>query len=177
MRDYTVNERGDVGSWVRLSCIRGLCSIIQNLIQHSHAAPFPEFSAYLPAAMYHHSVAEILKQGVERLDNVRQQAGEAFTALISSQPPNVQHREEWQIRDRESFRATFCSTERIDPNLPKIVADKFTIKDGDNSVHWNDGVWLFPKAVKFLNYEEYRFQVLRGLIISIASKTGSTVRG
>lgn len=177
MRDYSVNERGDVGSWVRLSCIRGLCSIIQDLILRSQAAPFPEFSEYLPEATYHRSVAEILKQGVERLDNVRQQAGEAFVALVSSDTPAVEGEEEWRIKDWESHRATFCAVRQSDPNLPDIVAQKFSVKDNDTSVHWGDGDWLFPKAVNFLNYKEYRSQVLRGFIASIASKTGSTVRG
>ncbi|KLO11459.1 TBCD protein [Schizopora paradoxa] len=176
MRDYTVNERGDVGSWVRLSCIRGLCSIIQDLIQRSHSSPFLEFPEYLPAAKYHRCVAEILKQGVERLDNVRQHAGEAFSTFISSEPPDTEHGERWQVKDRELHRTTFCTVQHSDPNLPEILAEKFPVRDTDNSVHWGDGAWLFPKAVQFLNYEEYRGPVLKGLIASISSKTGYTGR-
>jgi len=40
---------------------------------------------------------------------------------------------------------------------------------------WSDGVWLFSKAVHFLEVPLYRKQVLKGLIVSLGSKTDSTV--
>ena len=41
---------------------------------------------------------------------------------------------------------------------------------------WNDGPWLFPRAMRLLEVAEYRKQVLAGIVISIGSKTDSTVR-
>lgn len=43
------------------------------------------------------------------------------------------------------------------------------------AVGWNDGKWLFPKAVHLLEVPEYRKHVLTGLILSLCSKTDSTV--
>ena len=44
------------------------------------------------------------------------------------------------------------------------------------SVGWNDGAWLFPRAVQLLNIERYRSQVLAGIVLSASTKTDSTVR-
>jgi hypothetical protein len=41
---------------------------------------------------------------------------------------------------------------------------------------WNDGNWLFPRALRLLEVPEYRNTVLLGIIVSIGSKTDSTVR-
>jgi hypothetical protein len=41
---------------------------------------------------------------------------------------------------------------------------------------WNDGAWLFPRALHLLEIPEYRKDVLRGIVISIGSKTDSTVK-
>ena len=95
LEDYSSDERGDVGSWVRIACVKGLASIAESLIQNAAAiANFPE---YLPASKYHELIAGILKQGVERLDNVRQQAGEQMTRLLRLELPPVAGREAWRI--------------------------------------------------------------------------------
>jgi hypothetical protein len=41
---------------------------------------------------------------------------------------------------------------------------------------WNDGAWLFPRALHLLEIPEYRKDVLRGIVISIGSRTDSTVK-
>ena len=41
---------------------------------------------------------------------------------------------------------------------------------------WNDASWLFPKAVQLLSIGQYRKQILSGLVLSIDSRTDSTVR-
>lgn len=43
------------------------------------------------------------------------------------------------------------------------------------TVGWNDGERLFPKAVQLLNVERYRERVLAGLIMSVSTRTDSTV--
>jgi hypothetical protein len=43
-------------------------------------------------------------------------------------------------------------------------------------IGWNDGAWLFPRAMRLLEIPEYRKDVLRGIVISIGSRTDSTVR-
>lgn len=85
--DYTMDERGDVGSWVRIACIQGTISIVQLLCQlfvlEQGNASVAELTQFLPPPKFHAIVAGVLKQGMERLDNVRQEAGVAILKLIN----------------------------------------------------------------------------------------------
>lgn len=103
--DYTTDERGDVGSWIRIACIQGLASIIVDLFRVS--ASLPHFSDFLPAQRYHHVVGRILRQGVERLDNVRQIAGESFIRILCLSPPSVDDSENWRVRGETLMRELF----------------------------------------------------------------------
>ena len=48
-------------------------------------------------------------------------------------------------------------------------------EDAARSHSWQNNSWIYPKAVNFLEVPEYRPAVLSGLLISIGSKTDSTV--
>ncbi|KAL1950308.1 hypothetical protein VTO73DRAFT_5432 [Trametes versicolor] len=154
LTDYTSDERGDVGSWVRMACVNGLTSLVETLF--THASTLPEFSSYLPPGRYHDAIGGILKQGVERLDNVRQQAGECVVTLLLLPPPAVEQAQQWQIHGDAKMKEKFLSNEE--------------------SVGWNDGSWLFPRVVELLEIEQYRGQLLAGLILSTSTKTDSTQR-
>ena len=51
-----------------------------------------------------------------------------------------------------------------------------TFTPSENSQSWSDGSWLFPKAVRLLEIPQYREPILSGFILSLSSKTESTVR-
>lgn len=95
LADYTTDERGDVGSWIRIPCVRGLSEFIQILFTHSKS--LQDFAEYLPPEQFHAAIGGILKQGVERLDNVRQQTGAQFLKLLHSPLPEVDDKERWKI--------------------------------------------------------------------------------
>ncbi|KAI0657425.1 TBCD protein [Cubamyces menziesii] len=154
LTDYTSDERGDVGSWVRIACVKGLASFIRTLFMQ--AATLPSLSDYLPPLSFHKAIGGILKQGVERLDNVRQQAGEGFVDLLSLPLPDTADPGRWQIQGATKMRELFTSEKE--------------------SVGWNDGSWLFPRAVQLLDIERYREQLLAGIILSTSTKTDSTQR-
>jgi len=155
--DYTNDERGDVGSRVRIASIQGLTSVSLTLLTLVKSVP-----EYIPADLYQEAIAGILKQGVERLDNVRQQAGESIIRLLKCPPPSVGDSNPWKFREEQLFEELF-------------LRDKL---DGDaaSSHGWQDGTWIFPRAMNFLEIPEYRNSVLAGLLISVGSKTDSTQR-
>ncbi|KAG0693184.1 ARM repeat-containing protein [Suillus ampliporus] len=154
--DYTMDERGDVGSWVRMACIQGLASIFEDLFRVS--ASIPEFASYLPAERYHSIVARLLRQGVERLDNVRQITGHCLLRLLRSPLPSVPHQEQWRIKGSE------------------LMMELFLNDATDAMTSWSVGEWLFPKVVELLRVQEYRQPLLTGLIHSVGARTGSTHR-
>lgn len=152
--DYSVDERGDVGSWIRIACVHGLTRVSELLL--TNATSIPTFDYYFPPSKYHRAISGILKQGVERLDNVRQEAGECFMRLLNLPLPVVHGSHYWQI-----------------PGLP-LLNDLF--RGEAEEISWSDGGWLFPKAVRLLEIPEFRKSVLSGLVLSLASKTDSTQR-
>ncbi|KIJ62569.1 hypothetical protein HYDPIDRAFT_157330 [Hydnomerulius pinastri MD-312] len=154
--DYTTDERGDVGSWIRIACIQGLASIIERLFDISGG--LSDLSSFLPPHRYHTVVGRILRQAVERLDNVRQISGECFLRILKHQLPAVEGAEEWRVKGEELMRELFLS------------------ESSDDTTNWSVGEWLFPKAVRILQIPEYRRPVLTGLVMSVATRTGSTQR-
>lgn len=103
--DYTSDERGDVGSWIRVACVHSLTAFAEVLFSHSEN--LPAFAQYFPASKYHDAVGGILKQGVERLDNVRQQAGECFIRLILLPLPKVVDADAWKIHEDAFVKSVF----------------------------------------------------------------------
>ncbi|TFK74799.1 TBCD protein [Pluteus cervinus] len=151
LEDYTSDERGDVGSWIRMACVQGLTTTSELLI--SNASMIQGFGSYLPPGRYHDAIAGILKQGVERLDNVRQEAGNCIMRLLRLPLPTIDNSIEWSL-----------------PGY--ALLDKlFLLTPEDN--RWSDGRWLFPKVVQLLDVPQYRNSVLSGLVISLGSKSQS----
>ena len=105
LTNYTTDQRGDVGSWIRISCVFGLSTLVQILFTHSKS--LPNFIEYFPPEKYHAAIGGILKQGVERLDNVRQQTGTQFVKLFRWPLPEVDDKERWKIFGTEMMDELF----------------------------------------------------------------------
>lgn len=103
LEDYSVDQRGDVGSWVRMACVSGLVSFSKVLLSNLDSRSSLE--GYLPPETFHIAVGGILKQGVERLDNVRQLVGEELTRLASFTKALSEDFKPWRI----------CGMEILDP--------------------------------------------------------------
>lgn len=105
LEDYTLDERGDVGSWIRMACIRGLTNFAERLF--SNAVTISNFGEYLPASKYHAAISGILRQGVERLDHVRQTAGEHMSRLLVLPLPAVVNSKQWCIEGEMLMKDLF----------------------------------------------------------------------
>ena len=71
---YSTDQRGDVGSWIRVACIEGVQLVLPHLARHSPQS--------LEQDVLDQAISALMKQGVERLDNVREKAGEALRSLV-----------------------------------------------------------------------------------------------
>ena len=164
LEDYTIDERGDVGSWIRIACVQSLTSCIEGLF--SIAESVDNFDEYLPLSKYQQAIAGILKQGVERLDNVRQEAGTCISRLLKLAP--VRRVElTWSLPGLSLM-------EELVPRADETRSQAVGTSRGE-IVKWADGAWLFPRATKLLDVPEYRIPLLTGLIFSLNSRTESTV--
>ncbi|PPR01746.1 hypothetical protein CVT24_001566 [Panaeolus cyanescens] len=151
LTDYTIDERGDVGSWARLACVQGLAAISELLL--GNADSITGFENYYSPDKHVLIAAGILKQGVERLDNVRLESGSCFTKLLRLPPPKIGGAERWRLPASSLLEELFLSS--------------------TDQAGWNEGEWLYPRAFRLLEVPEYRQSVLSGLVISIGSKTDS----
>ena len=169
LEDYTVDERGDVGSWARLACIKGLGQIVLLFLADGSI----EISKWLPSHTYHEIVGGILKQGVERLNTHRVEAGKQLVALLEA--PHKPGREAWAPEAEGLLRELFINTQYVAfTKLGRILYYQRRSRD-DELEGWQEPAWLYPKAVQLLSIERYRISVLRGLVLSIGSRNESTV--
>ena len=70
LNDYSTDQRGDVGSWVRTVGTQGLAELC------TLRAP--------PKELLLRAINGLLKQGVEKLDNVREVAGQALEKITKT---------------------------------------------------------------------------------------------
>lgn len=109
LTDYTSDERGDVGSWARVACVRGLTRAVRTLFTQAIALPNRALETYLAPETFHDAIAGILKQGVERLDNVRYTAGECVREILSLDLPDAPEPAPWKVRGEEKMKELFLT--------------------------------------------------------------------
>lgn len=109
--DYTVDQRGDVGSWVRLASLKAIRSCLPSQIEFQKTTQ----------SLVDRCISCALKQLVERLDNVREMAAAALVTIIDSTPrPGtgaicVQYADEirTELRKEENWRDRAHITSRV----------------------------------------------------------------
>lgn len=103
--DYSVDQRGDVGSWVRTATLRAVASISQALFLQRNN--IEQFENYLPPDLWYKAIGGVLKQGVERLDNVRVVAGEQMQILLWDTSIRNNTSDAWAIPGVANLEAAF----------------------------------------------------------------------
>ncbi|KAI8970360.1 armadillo-type protein [Mycotypha africana] len=82
LTDYSIDQRGDVGSWVRVSVMELLNYLVPCVSRLDSSRP--EKPPYLTTSNTRDIIAALLKQSVERIDKVRSTAGRVLFNVISS---------------------------------------------------------------------------------------------
>ncbi|KAK0557073.1 hypothetical protein OC846_000720 [Tilletia horrida] len=141
LEDYTVDQRGDVGSWVRIASLTTLRHYIEMSAWHSDTT---QFTARIARTQLDEMLAGVSKQAVERIDAVRQHAGLQLIAIRASCSPLVE----------------LTGGEILDAAL-----------SGNDAGHFQDASWAFPRMITLLEVPVYRVPVLRGIATSLASKS------
>lgn len=95
--DYTTDQRGDVGSWVRMAVIRGSTSLVRSILAE------PEPQKWLNVQTYHGILSKVVKLAAERIDGVRKVAGEALGRLVAEKSAGGQ----WELPGRLLLEALF----------------------------------------------------------------------
>ncbi|GAB2210552.1 hypothetical protein Droror1_Dr00015820 [Drosera rotundifolia] len=160
--DYSVDNRGDVGSWVRQAAMDGLerCTYIlcRRDTENSQPELRPEQLSENYAATVHLFDTEIatklvgglVKLGVEKMDKLREAAAGVLCRLLYNRTifvPFIPHRQK----------------------IEEIISDEKELK-------WAEPTFAYPRFVKLLDLGCYRGYVLSGLVIAIGGLQDSLRR-
>ncbi|KAE8232318.1 hypothetical protein CF326_g2657 [Tilletia indica] len=146
LEDYTIDQRGDVGSWVRIASLTGLRHLTE---EHVRYIQEPELSTRITKEQFDKILAGVLKQCVERIDAVREHAGAQLVAIRACSPPL--------------------------PRMEGADLLAVALPEGEE-VKFHDAGWAFPRITNLLEVPAYRVPLLRGIATSVASKSDMAQR-
>ncbi|KAK4476510.1 hypothetical protein RD792_015666 [Penstemon davidsonii] len=154
--DYSTDNRGDVGSWVREAAMDGLerCTYIlckRDSVNQENMTTFEftkgdspnsdQINSYFDASLANKLVGGILKQAVEKMDKIRESAARILQRILYNKTivvPYIPHREV----------------------LEHIIPDEADFK-------WGVPALSYPRFVQLLEVSCYSKCVLSGLVISV----------
>ncbi|KAM1263652.1 hypothetical protein ACFX2G_029250 [Malus domestica] len=166
--DYSVDNRGDVGSWVREAAMNGLerCTYIlyksdsvgltgrsgrvDSTLELQNCDDNNQLQLLYDANLATNIVAGISKQAVEKMDKLREAAAKVLQRLLYNEMAYVPH-----IPHRKK--------------LEEIVPNKADLK-------WGVPTFSYPRFVQLLQFGCFSSSVLSGLVISIGGLQDSLRR-
>jgi len=183
-KDYSMDKRGDVGSWSRIAAMEGLEKVMLSAHQadlhpsqrKKEVEGVPTVAAVTTAAeeeeeegkekvtkevyvtkeMITRMVATMLKQLCEKLDNVRSRAGAVLERLLNNDT---------------------CTLSHLIPQRNELRTILFKQNDeNDLTVNWGLASETFPKMVKVMELSEYHNAIVSGLILSVGGLTEAVVK-
>ncbi|GAB4861905.1 hypothetical protein Ancab_037161 [Ancistrocladus abbreviatus] len=167
LEDYSVDNRGDVGSWVREAAMDGLerCSYIlsrrdafssrSELEGQEHIAGNDMHNDHERSQLFDTDLATkliegIAKQAVEKMDKIREAAAKVLQRILHNKTiyvPCIPYREK---------------LEEIIPN--------------EQGLNWVEPTFSYQRFVQLLQFGSYRRSVLSGLVIAIGGLQDSLRR-
>lgn len=151
--DYSVDNRGDVGSWVREAAMDGLerCTYIlckrdsigriDSALELERSADNNQLHSLFDANLATSIVGGICKQAVEKMDKLREAAAKVLQRILYNKIAYVQH-----IPHRE----------KLEDIVPNVVELK-----------WAVPTFSYPRFVQLLQFGCFSRSVLSGLVISV----------
>lgn len=131
------------------------------------------FEEFLPPDMWYQAIGGMLKQGVERLDNVRAVAGEQLMHLVWNTDIRNHASGPWALPWLKKLELAFPLL--VYAGSLKLTCGTYCNVHSDQVVPWNVGEWLFPRIPPLLDIAAYRKVLLSGIITSLASRNESAV--
>ncbi|KAK9274057.1 hypothetical protein L1049_018871 [Liquidambar formosana] len=147
LEDYSVDNRGDVGSWVREAAMDGLerCTHIlckrDSIYSSSDMGENNPIQSFFDANLATCLVGGIVKQAVEKMDKLREVAAKVLQKILYSEM---------------IFIPFIPCREKLEEIIPK-----------DADLKWGVPTFSYPRFVQLLQYACYSRYVLSGLVISV----------
>lgn len=153
LEDYSIDHRGDVGSWSREASMQGLATLLPMVAR----LDLDEEGKYLSDEDHAQLLAKLLQQSVEKIDRIRACAATAIAkVLYAKASPRHGGPEDYLL----------CI-----PHREKIMA----VIDDTSDLNWLQPAQVYPRVVQLLKLKEYRTDLLLGFIVSAGGLTESLV--
>lgn len=130
-----------MGSWVREAALKAL-SVALKAVDASSAKGFSVSPDLLDKI-----IGEMMRQGVEKIDRVRETAGQSMKAALSLSIANT----------------------------PSMASAIKVFNNKSTPINWLNPADVFPAMVPLLHLPEFRTQLLTGIIVSVGGLTESLV--
>ncbi|XP_013190254.2 tubulin-specific chaperone D [Amyelois transitella] len=162
LNEYTIDMRGDIGAWVREASMTGLLSICRQCASEAPHLNSPQVIRDI--------MRGLSQQAVEKIDRTRAHAGRIFTAFIYNDPPIK------NIPNYDALKRIFPSDEVELKQSKEADEDDQATSENSNVVLWLFPGHTMPRFVQLLSYPDYRYNVIKGLIVSGGEMTESLVK-
>ena len=175
INDYALDKRGDVGSWVREEAMRSLNILIDQLFYNYK----PELlNQIIPEdgheKFFHQFIGTILQQLMEKIDKIRQVAGQVLQSFLTKFNQDLPN-----FKEKDALMAIFVFNE--DEKEEKSLDSAFLDRRGYLDVKftyrpWRNPAFVFPHIVPLLESKNFKKYIFTGIISSAGGLTESTVK-
>ncbi|KAF9924456.1 hypothetical protein FBU30_005578 [Linnemannia zychae] len=168
LEDYSVDHRGDVGSWIREACMQGLQVMIPIVARLDYRLTQAQADQrYLTDEDHVQILAKLLQQSVEKIDRIRGVAATAMVTIIYA--------------EADSEAGAVATSGEKQPEYVLRIAHRAEVmkvigKSDEMSLIWLQPSEVYSRIVQLLHLPEYRFELLLGLVISAGGLTETLVR-
>ncbi|KAG0236252.1 hypothetical protein BGW41_000513 [Actinomortierella wolfii] len=162
MNDYSVDHRGDVGSWIREASMLGF-EVMTPLLARLDRN-LPEEQRYLTKDDYTRIISILLLESVEKIDRMRATAAKVLTTLLHAQASAQSEAKDDGSQSHEYLLDV--------PHRDKLVEVFFP----NSEINWLYPAEVYPRVVPFLHLPEYRTDLLVGFVVSAGGLTETLVR-
>ncbi|KAI8340643.1 tubulin folding cofactor D C terminal-domain-containing protein [Chlamydoabsidia padenii] len=114
LKDYSTDQRGDVGSWVRSASMECLRHYIPMVAKSEHGKDLYTLDTNTRL------IGVLMKQSVERIDRVRELAGSVLTELVYSDSMELPHVE--ILKQSFAGDLSFSSPDTLYPVMVKLLS-------------------------------------------------------
>ncbi|KAF9354091.1 hypothetical protein BGX26_008096 [Mortierella sp. AD094] len=171
LQDYSIDHRGDVGSWIREACMLGLevmVPLVARLDYEAMESSGQQHSRYFSDQDHTDALARLLQQSVEKIDRIRERAAGVMVTILYARASG----ESPSSTDPESNTVNVSDYISRAPHRAQLME----VIQNNNELNWLQAAEVYPRIIQLLNLPEYRSVLLLGFIVSAGGLTESLVR-
>lgn len=173
--DYALDKRGDVGSWVREEAMRSLNMLIYQLFyktnQETRNAVVPDSERQ---AFFIKYIGAILQQLMEKIDKIRQVAGQVLQSFFKTFDSDM-----FEFEEKDLLYVIFViSDEGVEENtLDSTYLDtRGYLNAKFNYKPWRNPSFVFPQISQLFESKNFSKNILTGIVSSSGGLTESTLK-